>query len=430
MKKLFSTLLILLVFAGTFMAQIKVIDDSGKKPKWVNGIEKDYVIVVGTGKDLETAKINAMISVKENIAKSVAEYVKSSSELSKTETNGKNMASFFETYNAKTQTETADIPSLKGISPSKAEAFWWEKTRNKANGEEAVNYHIKYPFPEIELRKIIMEFQKIDRELTEKLENIVNAAETIESIEEMITNIAELEAMMKSFKDNRKTKAEGAIAKYNTMLKSVSLVPVKNDLGDLTFMTKLGERVVWTMQKPQVNSYGKCAQTTSVTSEKSTWHILYKYANCFDDPMNAITVDFTFNGNKISNKFNFDINKNRVDIFFKNDINFTTVTKDGNAISESKCELTFVSKFATPIIVEKVVIDVQGAPPIIFNGVNAEFEGKGDHELVLKCTQRLDKQYSSNNQASAVNGSVNWKNKATGEKGTTKIFDQKYSTDW
>ncbi len=431
MKKIFSTLLISLVFAGSFIAQIKVIEDSGRKPKWVSGVAKDYVIVVGTGKDLETAKTNALISIKENIARSVAEYVKSSSELNKSESNGKNMASYFETYNANVKTETADIPSLKGISLSKAEEFWWEKTKNKSNGAEAVNYHIKYPFPEIELRKIIMEFQKIDRELTEKLDNIVAAAETLESIEEMITNIAELQAMMKSFKDNRQTKAEGAIAKYNTMLKSVSLVPVKNDLGEIIFTTKLGERIVWTMQKPQVSSYSKCAQTTNITSDKSNWTIQYKYGNCYDDAMNAIEVNFTFNGNKISNKFNFDINKNKVDIFLKNDINITTLQNDGNAISQAKCELTFVSKYATPLIIEKVILDVQGAPPIIFNDVNKEFEGKGDHELTLQCMQRLEKaKYSSNNQSSAVNGSINWRNKATGEKGTTKIFDNKYSTDW
>ncbi|MBI5219298.1 MAG: hypothetical protein HY958_10250 [Bacteroidia bacterium] len=431
MKKLFVTLCVTLVFASPFLAQLKVIEDSGRKPKWVGGVVKDYVIGVGTGKDIEVAKTNCLTDIKSNIAKSVADYVKSSSELNKTETNGKNVASYFETYSANVQSETADIPSLKGISLSKAEEFYWEKVQNKSTGAVVVNYHIKYPFSEMDLRKIIMEFEKVERELNEKLEEIIMGADTIASVEEMISNIAQLESMLKSFKDNRKTKVEGAIAKYSTMLSSISLVPIKNDIGDLSYATKLGERFVYTMQKPRVTSYGNCAQTTSITSERSNWFIVYKYANCFDDPANAVNVEYMFNGKKVSNKFNFDINKNKVDIFLKNDINITTVQQEGNAISESKCELTFVSKHATPVLIEKVILDVQGAPPIIFNNVNQEFEGKGDHEIVLKCTQRLEKnKYSSNNQSSSVNGSINWKNKATGEKGTYKIFDQKFTTDW
>ncbi|HBX50112.1 MAG: hypothetical protein A2275_01080 [Bacteroidetes bacterium RIFOXYA12_FULL_35_11] len=430
MKNLATLLVITLLFAGQIFAQLKTIEDSGKKPKWISGVIKDYIIVVGTGKDVEEAKRNALISVKESVAKSVADYVKSSSELSKSESYG-TMSSYFETYNAKTTTQTADIPALKGISESKVEAYWWEKVQNKKTGDIAVNYHVKYPFSELELGKIIMEFKILDKELTEKLNLILEEADTISSVERMIQNIAELSSMMKGFLDARKTKCETGIAKYNSMLQSISLVPMKNDLGDLTYATKLGDRFVYTMQKPQIVSHEKCAQVTSITSDKSNWFVKYKYQNCFDNPANALTVKYMFNGKIVTNNFHFDINKNKVDVFLKNDINFTTVAQDGKNITESKCEITVVSKYASPFIIEKVVFNVEDQAPIIFNNVNAQFEGRGDHELVLKCTQALNKEkYSANNRTSGVGGTINYKNVATGEKGTYKIFDQKYSTDW
>lgn len=430
MKNLAVLLVIALTFSSQLFAQLKTIEDSGKKPKWIGGVIKDYIIVVGTGKDIEEAKRNALLSVKENVAHSVADYVKSSSELSKSESFG-TMSSYFETYNAKTTTQTADIPALKGISESKAEAYWWEKVQNKKTGDIFVNYHIKYPFSELELGKIVMEFKIMDKELTEKLDLILAEADTITSVERMVQNIAELTSLMNRFMDARKTKCETGIAQYNSMLKSISLVPVNNELGDLTYETRLGERIVWTMQKPQVLSNGKCAQITSITSDKSKWFIKYKYANCFDDPANAITVKYMFSGKQVSNDFHFDINKNKVNIFLKNDINFTTVSQSGSSVTESKCEITIVSKFAAPFVIEKVVLNVPDQAPIIFNNVNAKFEGKGDHELVLKCTQALDKaKYSANNRTSGVGGTINYKNLTTGESGTYKIFDQKFTTDW
>ena len=47
MKKL--TFVILLTFFGMVaFAQPKLLEKSGRKPGWINGIEKDYIIVSGS----------------------------------------------------------------------------------------------------------------------------------------------------------------------------------------------------------------------------------------------------------------------------------------------------------------------------------------------------------------------------------------------
>ena len=63
------------------MAQIRVVEKSGRQPSWVNGLEKDYIIVVGTAGNIQDAQQNALNMVKERIVSSVAENVQTSSEM-------------------------------------------------------------------------------------------------------------------------------------------------------------------------------------------------------------------------------------------------------------------------------------------------------------------------------------------------------------
>lgn len=49
---------------------------SGPRPKWVNGLEKEYIIVVGTGATIELAQQQALMAIKESIVEAVAVNVK------------------------------------------------------------------------------------------------------------------------------------------------------------------------------------------------------------------------------------------------------------------------------------------------------------------------------------------------------------------
>ena len=105
----------LLIFFNCFFlsAQDKVKETSGKQPKWVNGLVKDYIISSGKGATSQEAQQKALAMVKEYIVSAVAENVKSSSTLNKEETNFNNKVfNFLEKFASQIATQTAKVPFL------------------------------------------------------------------------------------------------------------------------------------------------------------------------------------------------------------------------------------------------------------------------------------------------------------------------------
>lgn len=94
MKKITCAALLILSGLVAF-AQPKVVDKSGKKPSWVNGLEKEYIIVVGSGFTIDEAQKSALTLIKENIVLSVADNVKAKSEVKKEESSYNNSVSTF-----------------------------------------------------------------------------------------------------------------------------------------------------------------------------------------------------------------------------------------------------------------------------------------------------------------------------------------------
>lgn len=122
-------------------------DRSGKTPKWVNGIEKGYIITLGSSSDIEDAKAKAILSVKEIIVSSIADNVKVKTESNTQEMNYNNsINSFLETFKSSTTSQTGDVNYLQGISITKVEEFYWEKLYDKKSKITRFNFHIKYPF--------------------------------------------------------------------------------------------------------------------------------------------------------------------------------------------------------------------------------------------------------------------------------------------
>ena len=68
--------------------------------------------------------------------------------------NRNNVINTIEKFKNTSTVETADIPSLKGISLNKVSEYYWEKLQDKDTKKITVAYHVKYPFSEAELQKL------------------------------------------------------------------------------------------------------------------------------------------------------------------------------------------------------------------------------------------------------------------------------------
>lgn len=125
MLKHATALLLFAFLLPTFgAAQVKKVDDSGKKPVWSeNAMEQSFLIGMGEGENRDLAKDRAMLDIKEQITEAVAVQVKSVSKMMINNlVQGQNPETTTE-FQQESSTETAKRDFLYGISASKIEDF-------------------------------------------------------------------------------------------------------------------------------------------------------------------------------------------------------------------------------------------------------------------------------------------------------------------
>ncbi len=427
MRRIIVFVFMLLAFqaVNSFAQKTKVLDKSKKRPEWVNGIVKDYIIAVGSGNSIETARDKALLKVKENIITSIAENIQTTSNTYQSEKTANGVTSLIDNYESSTQSKSADISYLKGISLSQVEDYYWEKVSE--DGVIKYYYHLKYPFSELKLRDLVEQFEKADKELTDQLNTIIDGISGITAVEGIYEALGSLQNLEKSFLDQRKDKAELGITKLNEMLKSISIYTIENKLGEITYSLKLGDYIMTTAMSPKVTS--NCAKITDIQAGKSECKILYDYSGCYDDPSNAVIVAYNF-GPQAKKSFNIDINANKTEIFTNDAVNISSTTTDGNTITSAKCTMTITSKYDNPATIEKITINWgRDNAPIIIDNLNILISGKGKHDITFGIAQPLDKEkYNVKNQ-SMLSGTILY-HSASGQKFTSNFSFLNVTTNW
>ena len=427
-KYFFIFLLVLSCLLG--YSQDKVKETSGKKPKWVNGLVKDYIISSGRGVTSQEAQQKALAMVKENIVSAVAENVKSSSTINKEETNFNNKVfNFLEKFASQVATQSAKVPFLQGISLSQVEEYYWERLET-SDRKTYFNYYIKYPFPDGELSRLVFEFKLRDEDLTKQLNDLLSQLEQVESVEKIENNIGELQLLADYFMDARKDQASLGITRCNSMLNSIELVEQQGTLGELKYSLRLGLKGISTIKKPVTKS--ECARIMSTVNNQDYCTVKYDFSNCYEDPENNIFVKYRFGNNDVSKKFFFDISANKASIFVNEAFHFTTVTKGSGTIDASQLDLVVISKYDAQFTIEKVVIEFKGQTPVVLDGINQNFSGKGNHNLKLAINQpiKIEPTSSIGKTLPVLSGFIHYKSNSTGEVKTYKVYNQSYTTDW
>jgi mannose/fructose/N-acetylgalactosamine-specific phosphotransferase system component IIB len=430
MKKYLLLAVILVVSIGSALSQDKVLEKSGKQPKWINGLEKDFIIVVGTGASSQDAQQNALNMVKEQIVLAVAQNVKAKTEMKTEEANyNNNISVFLEKFASSTTSESGKVPFLQGISLSKVEEFYWEKNQKK-DKSVYFQYHIKYPFPEFELKKLVSDFKMRDAELTRQLEDLLAQVETVESVEQIEKNMGELKVLIDYFMDGRKDQANLGITRYRSLLSSIELVELESNLGELKYALRLGTKIISTVKKPITKS--ECAKVTSTLNNQDHWLIKYDYSNCYEDPENNIMVKYRFGNVDVQKPFYFDVAVNKANIFVSDPFHFNAIGKGEGTVEGAIIDMTVKSKYDAPFTIDKVVIEWKGLPPVVIDGIGQSFSGKGNHNLKLNTSQsiKIEGTSSSGKALSLLSGYIYFRSNVTGEQKTYRIYNHSYTTDW
>ncbi|MDR2813202.1 MAG: hypothetical protein LBB79_00875 [Prevotellaceae bacterium] len=302
MKKILFTFSLFLLGTATLFAQQKTLETGGKKPGWAKQlVETGYIITQSDAASLGEAQQKALLRVKQEIVRSVAEQVVSTSTHSVQE-QGRHVT---ESYTQTITSKANKAPFLQGISVSKVEDSYWEKFLDKPSKKEFYRYYIKYPFNAAQLGKLVAEFQEEDQKITRRISELEALPAQVESVEQIDAAIDELGSLTLSLEDSRKEKTALLQSRYRALYESILVVEVERALGQISYKLMLGERPVKTSRKPQVKS--NCAAITQVAIG-DTCSITYRYDGCYADVENFINVQYRFGHKNVSHSFLIPLN--------------------------------------------------------------------------------------------------------------------------
>ncbi|MDR3187678.1 MAG: hypothetical protein LBT94_00630 [Prevotellaceae bacterium] len=302
MKKIFTLGIIIHVFilllgAVAVFAQQKTLETSGKKPSWAKQlVETGYIITQGDAASLGEAQQEALLLVKQEIVRSVAEQVISESTRSLQE-QGQQVTEF---YAQSITTKANRAPFLQGISVSKVESSYWERVRFKPSGQELYRYYVKYPFSAAQLGKLVAEFREEDQKLTRRIGELEALLTQVESVEQIDAAADELGSLTSMLEDSRREKAANLQSRYRALYEGVRIEEVGHTLGQISYRLMLGERPVKTLRRPQVKS--TCATVTQ-TGAGDTCSVAYRYDGCYADMENFVNVQYRFGAKRVTHEF-------------------------------------------------------------------------------------------------------------------------------
>lgn len=396
-------LMLLCITSIAVNAQEKVVENSGKKPKWIGTTMPETIIVTANAPDMMEARNKCMELVKQEIVNSVAVNINSSSFSSKTQTSFNEHHALKTEYSSEIKTIAARLPFISGISVSDAETYW-ERIYVKKEKRYFYRFHLKYPYPEITKKKLIFEFEKNDEEKTAQLQTLKSKYNDITSVEEIGRSIIELKTLAAYFFDDVRQRETISLQKqYNDLYGQIAVQILNNKPGELSFVLTLNDKLISYSKLPQVTSDYATNLSVSKNSDKS-FIAKYDYDGCLPEDPNTIEILFHLGNKKLKNEFRFDIAGIKTDIkitgfidislkqeeegFFKYEVEVNTLAGNGSDFTIIDVSLQFSELQRRITVISKGELISQGKNHYKFSGgsVNSLTDKKG---YLTKCYMKI-----------------------------------------
>ena len=306
MKRLTAMICLALVAICAF-AETKVIEKSAKKaPEWLYSATDGFIVVTVEASNLGDAQQRAIQLVTERIILSVATSVSVSqdNEISSVSTDGS--VAEKESFKQVSRMKSANLPFLKGISPSKIKEIYWIKLQDKATKAEHYEYSVKYPYSKTEQLQLVDEFERLDASKDQEYETLKNKLDNIESIEEIKQGILQLNSLKEYFFDNvRLSQVNALTEQYKALYNAITLSGKLSEAGKYEIQMLLNGKPVKVATVPTVTS--NCASQIKVVPSGKKFIVTYDAIDCLGDEENFIDVQFRINGKRIESKFYFQV---------------------------------------------------------------------------------------------------------------------------
>lgn len=217
----------------------RVLQKSSAKPTWVHGLQRNYIIVEGVGANQNEAKNKAFTALRDKIVSSVAVNVSSSSSIQINESTLNQINNYQESTAFETQINSDFLNALRGISLNKVEDFYWERIRYKKEKKEQVHYHIKYPFSDFDLNKLIREWEELDKNLSKELDRLQENIRTTNKLSDLIGYQTQAERLENVFNEPRKTRAALMKTEVENMLSRLEIEVEMHQFGELILQARI-----------------------------------------------------------------------------------------------------------------------------------------------------------------------------------------------
>lgn len=365
-------------------AAVKVVERSSKKaPVWLNTMETEYIITSAVADDLERAKALCMDNIHTQVIESVAQNVQSSSASTLSqETMTSGITDFVDNFSSTFKTQAATVPFLTGISASKAEDYYWEKRQDKDTGEITWLYSIKYPFPRIELKRLVDIFDTNDRKMVARYEQLRAEYDDIESVEQIDKAVSDLKPLIDYFFDDvRKGDAQTLQRNYSALYGRIFLSEVSSRPGEYVYRLMLGDNPVSISRKPSLKS----ETLTQLHAEKrgTEWVVTYDYSDADVNEQNVIRLSQRIGPLSIREELFADLAGTVIEIKPVGEVSMAAEVRTDSVVSGITMRMD-ANTNRNDLKIKGVTLRVPGIMmPVIADGLDIALTGRGVDTVTL-----------------------------------------------
>lgn len=401
----------LVLLAAGATAQTKVVDKSAKKmPAWANTAVPDYLIVSVTAPTLAEAQKKSVQEITERIIQSVATSVSVSQTDVMSEVTTDGGVESTDAYKRVSKMKSANLPFLKGISPTKIEEIYWQKVQDKSTKKEHYEYWVKYPYSAVEQRRLQKEFEQLDKEKTEEYEALRDKIGNLESVEEIKSSINRLASLKEFFFDDvRVSQVDGLIEQYKQLYSTMAIHGTPAGKGKYECQMMLNGRPVKVGVVPKVTS--NCAFQIVVRQSDGKFIITYDDTDCLPEEENYLDVLFRIDGKRVESKFSINTNSTDGKFLVVPEGTVVLAAKSVSAadrkIKDISIRLTLNNRGGQPFGLKSLELQVpELSVPIVFDDINSVYTTKGVIQVNVVAEGEFTARQKKSSALSFVQGAV------------------------
>lgn len=431
-------LLISVLTLTAVSAQKKVIESSAKKaPTWLSTAVDGHIVVTVNASSLAEAQAKVMSVVTERIILSVASNVsvmQSSHDMEVVQNDDVYSKSQFEMIS---KIKSANLPFLKGISPTKIKELYWVRVRDKKTGVENYEYSVLYPLSKIDLHKLQTEFQKLDDDMMAKVKALEEGIDDIVAVEEIKDAITELITLREYFFDDVRLKqVDGLAVRYRNLYDALSLAGEFVGEGKYRCVVMLNGQPVRCSKMPKVTS--NCASGISVQPSDGAYIISYSTEDCLPEEDNQLDVQLRIEKTNISHRVRlssvsggmaatgaFSIVPEGKVVFLAE-----SVDSQNRTVSNVTVRISLNNRGGHKFGLKSLeILTPDMVTPLVFDDINAVYSTKGIIQVKLMCEGTISLRKSKANPFGTVDGYITVANPTTGAIEKIKV-SLPYTTNW